>query len=1141
MSRKRKKAGESASPGTPLSEGVPEDILAEGSGPVQAVARVAMPTDDQEPDPPVRIRKKAKNLGDVAAKPADEEMVHAAIEDLRNSAEAVDQKSKKRPSSGDGESADAAPDDASTEHAVAAPKARKGKRAKSEDAATDESEGKRTTSDAESLAAAAEEAPTSRKGKRKSEDAATDESEEALEAAEEAPTSRKGKRAKSVADESKDAATVEEEAFAAAGEEAAAEPKARKGKRAKSADVTDSEGESIEAAAASEEEPLDAATPAPRKHKRAKSADAESTDVASEPTDESLDVAAGEAVDEAIEAAGEGDAIEPGDQSESAVTAEVVEAAPRSFRKSKRAKSTDASSEATPESLDAGAAVDAESLAATDGDESAEGSSVDASDEVAAASEPSGDEPASLEAADGPEGAAAEGDEEGIAALPTSATDLDADSLKQLVEALVFASDKPMTVQKLRQLTRVSDIPRLEHALFELAEDYADRGIVLQQVSGGYQFRTRTQWSQWVQQLIAGRPVRLTRAQLETLAIVAYRQPITRPEIDEIRGVDSSATLKLLMDRQLIRILGKKEEVGRPMLYGTTKEFLDFFSLGDLRELPTLREYSELTPESRQVITDKLGDLPEDDGSGNGGGMGGDPSGGASADGSELGAAPEEPSAADLIAKYVAELDAESAREQNAERDARDARIEEDERMVFDVLDDELDANTHARGSSPDLDAPVLRTDDGDDAELLASTDDAEAALDPRVEREGDAAEEAVREGDAAVLEGAAADGDALDASALDPDGSERAAALEQVGESIDAPAVASEVVADDAAALAEAILAMAPPNEPLSEDAATPAAVIASAHLANDAAELADAILSSPSITDDLAFDLSDAMTARDGEVAQPELELHEGSLAELDPFTLEREAGAASIGDAFIGESLVADEDRVAIAAVAVEEVEVPAALAAEGDAFVAASILADANQVPVRLSPADEAFVAADVDEVPPAIGAEDASVAETAGDAEPHATAGRASAGELEATADAAIELGSVDADAAGSAGSPPDAPAETSPSSPSSALFADATPQDLDASGSEVARGLFAEGSGGTIGGTSGTIGGTTVALASPGVELDEWPGGSGGVAAARASMDPRPHLDEDHSDRAIRTELVDPDADEVDAVPDPVE
>ncbi len=197
-------------------------------------------------------------------------------------------------------------------------------------------------------------------------------------------------------------------------------------------------------------------------------------------------------------------------------------------------------------------------------------------------------------------------DEAGVEAalLPGS---LSAVQLRHLIEALIFATDKPVTLQRLRQLTRVSDVTRIEAALAELHEDYKDRGIALTVVSGGYQFRTNTSFSSWVQQLIAGRPVRLSRAQLETLAIVAYRQPITRPEIDEIRGVDSSATLRLLLDRSLIRVLGKREEVGRPTLFGTTKEFLDFFSLGDLRELPTLREYSELTAESRQVMSDRLG------------------------------------------------------------------------------------------------------------------------------------------------------------------------------------------------------------------------------------------------------------------------------------------------------------------------------------------------------------------------------------------------------------------------------------------------------------------------------------------------------------------------------------------------------
>jgi segregation and condensation protein B len=282
-------------------------------------------------------------------------------------------------------------------------------------------------------------------------------------------------------------------------------------------------------------------------------------------------------------------------------------------------------------------ALEGDAMAPDDGGDAVEAAS-DAGPEVTGEAEAPGEaEEATLDAAaDG-----AQGDDEAAepgAVLPTSAASMDAVQLKHLVEALVFASDKPLTVVRLRQLTRVSDTKRLEQALESLAEDFRERGIVLQQVSGGYQFRTRTQFSAWVQQLIAGRPVRLSRAQLETLAIIAYRQPITRPEIDEIRGVDSSATLKLLIDRALIRILGKKEEVGRPMLYGTTKEFLDFFSLGDLRELPTLREYSELTDESRRVMSDRLGiGLDEtarasdgDDGEGGegGGSEGGDPEGG---------------------------------------------------------------------------------------------------------------------------------------------------------------------------------------------------------------------------------------------------------------------------------------------------------------------------------------------------------------------------------------------------------------------------------------------------------------------------------------------------------------------------------
>jgi segregation and condensation protein B len=157
-------------------------------------------------------------------------------------------------------------------------------------------------------------------------------------------------------------------------------------------------------------------------------------------------------------------------------------------------------------------------------------------------------------------------------------------------------------VRKLLELTGEKNVEWVAAAVENLRSDYADRGVVLHEVAGGFQFRTNPMNAHWVRQLVAGKPVKLTRAQLETLAIVAYRQPITRPEIDEIRGVDSGGPLKTLLDRGLIRVLGKKEEPGRPMLYGSTKDFLEFFNLKDLKDLPTLREFYELSEESMQKL-----------------------------------------------------------------------------------------------------------------------------------------------------------------------------------------------------------------------------------------------------------------------------------------------------------------------------------------------------------------------------------------------------------------------------------------------------------------------------------------------------------------------------------------------------------
>ena len=183
--------------------------------------------------------------------------------------------------------------------------------------------------------------------------------------------------------------------------------------------------------------------------------------------------------------------------------------------------------------------------------------------------------------------------------------------LRGLLEALVFASDSPITPKELGKLASAPQ-KLVKELLAELQGDYATRGMHLDEVAGGWVFRTSPQYAPFVRDLTKQKPVRLTRAQVETLAIIAYRQPITRPEIEDIRGVDAGAVVKLLLDRDLVRILGKKDEPGRPLIFGTTTNFLTFFGLKSLRDLPTLREFTELTEESREVVERELGDvLPE--------------------------------------------------------------------------------------------------------------------------------------------------------------------------------------------------------------------------------------------------------------------------------------------------------------------------------------------------------------------------------------------------------------------------------------------------------------------------------------------------------------------------------------------------
>jgi segregation and condensation protein B len=180
--------------------------------------------------------------------------------------------------------------------------------------------------------------------------------------------------------------------------------------------------------------------------------------------------------------------------------------------------------------------------------------------------------------------------------------------LVSIVESLLFASTKPLRVKQLRKILNDPSIRQIQLALKHLIGQNEDRGIILAQVAGGFVLQTSPKNATWVQTLLQAKPVRLSRPQLETLAVVAYRQPVTRPEIDHIRGVDSGAVLKLLLERELIQIVGKKDEVGRPMLFGTTVGFLEFFNLMSLRDLPDLREFRELSEESKATLRKNMGE-----------------------------------------------------------------------------------------------------------------------------------------------------------------------------------------------------------------------------------------------------------------------------------------------------------------------------------------------------------------------------------------------------------------------------------------------------------------------------------------------------------------------------------------------------
>jgi len=183
---------------------------------------------------------------------------------------------------------------------------------------------------------------------------------------------------------------------------------------------------------------------------------------------------------------------------------------------------------------------------------------------------------------------------------------MEAFELKSIVEALIFVSDEPITGRQMFEALAeagVSEdqISEVIQSIKNSSNDDPSRGLQLSEIAGGLQFRTKESCAQWIQKLNVPKPMKLSQPALETMAIIAYRQPIVRSEIEQIRGVDVGAVLKTLLERNLIRIIGRKDEPGTPLIYGTTREFLETFNLKNLHELPTLSDIEELA--RRQVET----------------------------------------------------------------------------------------------------------------------------------------------------------------------------------------------------------------------------------------------------------------------------------------------------------------------------------------------------------------------------------------------------------------------------------------------------------------------------------------------------------------------------------------------------------
>ncbi len=187
------------------------------------------------------------------------------------------------------------------------------------------------------------------------------------------------------------------------------------------------------------------------------------------------------------------------------------------------------------------------------------------------------------------------------------------EDIKNIIESLLFVAEDPLTIDSIKKVLDSADSNAIRNVLNELSSEYEARkgGFFLLEVAGGYQIRTRPEYSQWIRRLLRPNPLRLSNAALETLAIVAYKQPVIRSDIEHIRGVDCGGILRMLLERKLIRVIGRKEIPGRPIIYTTTKKFLELFELKDLKDLPSPKEIEELGNSSSESLAHTASEIIE--------------------------------------------------------------------------------------------------------------------------------------------------------------------------------------------------------------------------------------------------------------------------------------------------------------------------------------------------------------------------------------------------------------------------------------------------------------------------------------------------------------------------------------------------